>query len=200
MKNLPQLNIQLPSDQRDLWNLLKKLCYSIRKYRFKRWKRCDPFIETLFDRKEKAEFLGFHNVVIHDSTVVTGNVKIGERTFVGPQCNLDGSGSLTIGKNCSIAVGTRIFSHDSVKWAVSGGKCPIERTPTIINDHCFIGANSIILKGVEIGQCSVVAAGSIVNKNIQPYTIVAGNPAQAIGSVQVNKNNVNFKYTTPFNY
>jgi acetyltransferase-like isoleucine patch superfamily enzyme len=51
-----------------------------------------------------------------------------------------------------------------------------------IEDDCWIAANSVILAGVTIGKGSVIAAGSIVTKDVPPYSIVAGNPAKVINS------------------
>jgi acetyltransferase-like isoleucine patch superfamily enzyme len=51
---------------------------------------------------------------------------------------------------------------------------------TRIGNHCFIGARSIILPGLEIGDESIVAAGSVVTKDVPPRSIVAGTPAQII--------------------
>ena len=48
----------------------------------------------------------------------------------------------------------------------------------IIGKDCWIGARAVILPGVTIGDCSVVAAGSVVTKDVPPYTMVAGNPAK----------------------
>lgn len=52
--------------------------------------------------------------------------------------------------------------------------------PITIEDHAFIGAHSIILKGVTIGKCSIVGAGSVVTHNIPEHEIWAGNPAKFI--------------------
>ena len=56
-------------------------------------------------------------------------------------------------------------------------------SPIKIEDDVWVGARSIILKGVTIGRCSIVGAGAVVTKNVPPYTIVAGNPAIVVGSV-----------------
>jgi len=52
----------------------------------------------------------------------------------------------------------------------------------VIEDDVWIGANSVITKGIKIGRHSVVAACSLVNRDVPPYSVVAGNPARVIRS------------------
>jgi acetyltransferase-like isoleucine patch superfamily enzyme len=58
----------------------------------------------------------------------------------------------------------------------------VEKKEVIIEDDCWIAANSILLAGVTIGKGSVVAAGSVVTENVPPYSVVAGVPAKWIKS------------------
>ena len=57
---------------------------------------------------------------------------------------------------------------------------PIGTAPVIIKDNVWVGMGAVILKGVTIGENSIVAAGAVVTKNVPPNTIVAGNPAQVV--------------------
>ena len=150
------------------------------------WHRDLPFEELLFDRWERARSLGFgEDTSIYHNSYVYGNVRVGKNTWIGPFTLLDGGGGLTIGDFCSISAGVQIYTHDSVKWAVSGSKMPYEKAPVIIHDCCHIGANSVIAKGVEIGPHSIVGAESFVRKTVPPYTIVSGVPARVVGEVCV---------------
>ena len=56
-----------------------------------------------------------------------------------------------------------------------------------IEDDCWIGAGVIILQGVTIGKGAVVGAGSIVTKDVEPYSVVVGNPARKIRNIDVKK-------------
>lgn len=78
-----------------------------------------------------------------------------------------------IGAYTYVAFGAAILSHDMTRAL---------KTDTRIGKNCFIGARSIILPGVTIGDGSIVAAGSVVTKDVPPSTIVAGNPAKPIRS------------------
>lgn len=145
------------------------------------FKRAMSFGDYFSDRWEKAKYLGFgEGSSIYDNVLVIGNVSVGNNTWIGPNVILDGSGVLEIGSNCSISAGVQIYSHDSVKWAISGGKEGYEYEKTIIFDNCYIGPNTIITKGVTIGKGSVVGANSFVNKSIPGGAKVAGNPAKTL--------------------
>ena len=63
---------------------------------------------------------------------------------------------------------------------VAGVLEPPSATPVIIEDDVLIGANSVILEGVRVGKGSVVAAGSVVTKDVPPGVVVAGSPARII--------------------
>lgn len=161
-----------------------KLFEHLRDDKRKRFNRVLPLGEYISDRWEKARYLGFgEGSSIYDSSLVFGDVKVGKNTWIGPFTILDGSGGLTIGDNCSISAGVQVYSHDSVKWAVSGGAHNYEYSPTAIEDNCYIGPNTIISRGVVIGKGSVVGANSYVDKSCPKGSRIAGNPARPIERV-----------------
>lgn len=142
-----------------------------------KFNRVLPLGELFVDRWEKAELLGFaEGSSIYDSAVVLGNVKVGKHTWIGPNVILDGSGGLEIGEYCSVSAGVQIYTHDSVNWAISGGKKPYEYARTKISDHCYIGPNTIIQRGVEVGKGCIIGANSFVNRDIPPNCKAYGNP------------------------
>lgn len=55
-----------------------------------------------------------------------------------------------------------------------------------IEDDCWLGSNSVVLPGVTIGKMSIVAAGAVVTKDVEPYSIMVGSPAKRIGDVRKN--------------
>jgi acetyltransferase-like isoleucine patch superfamily enzyme len=140
-----------------------------------------PFADYVVDRWEKAKALGFgEGASIYDSALVIGDVKVGAQTWIGPGVVLDGSGGLEIGAFCSISAGAQIYTHDTVEWAVSGGKAPPSRAPTRIGDRCYIGPNVVVAKGVSIGNGCVVGAGSVVLCDIPAGSKAVGAPARVI--------------------
>jgi acetyltransferase-like isoleucine patch superfamily enzyme len=144
-------------------------------------KRSLPFADLLFDRWERAKKLGFgEGTSVYATCHLFGDVKIGSNTWVGPFTILDGSGGLTIGNNCSISAGVQIYTHDSVKWATSGGKEAYEHASSSIGNNCYIGPQSVIAMGVHLGDGCVVGANSFVRNSFPAGSRVAGSPAKLI--------------------
>lgn len=154
----------------------------------KEWKRDLPFEELVFDRWERAKALGFGvGTSIYHNSYVYGDVKVGKQTWIGPFTLLDGTGGLEIGDYCSISAGVHIYTHDTVRWALSGGKAKYEQARVKIGNCCHIGANAVIAKGVTIGDHCVIGACAFVNRNIPSWSIAVGLPCRVIGRVQMKK-------------
>jgi len=179
-----------------LGNALRILNRKLMDYTRQKYGRINPFSEALTDWKEKGRFVGGNNVTIYDTAIITGEMQIGDNTWIGPFTSLDGSGGLRIGGNCSISSGVRILTHDTVKWALSGGKQDYEYSPVTIGDSCFIGVNTIILRGTSIGNHCLIGACSLVNQDIPDGSIVVGSPAKIIGRVEIDGDEVNLVYNS----
>lgn len=112
------------------------------------------------------------------------SVKIGEDTIIGDHAFLDGRGPLIIGNHVAIASSVLIYNsqHD-----IDSDDFHAIVAPVVIEDYVFIGPRVIILPGVHIGKGAVVAAGAVVTKDIAPFNIVAGIPAQSIGQRKVRR-------------
>ena len=149
-----------------------------------KYNRTLPFADYVVDRWEKATILGFgKGTSIYDSALVLGNVKVGENTWIGPFVVLDGSGSLSIGSNCSISAGVQVYTHDSIAWATSGGKAEYDYAPTNIGKHCYLGPNTIVARGVNIGDGCVIGANSLVLSDIPASSKAVGTPCRIVGEL-----------------
>lgn len=160
---------------------LKRLFIFLRDNKKLKYNRVLPINDLISNRWEKARYLNFgEGTSIYDLSYVFGDVKVGRNTWIGPFTILDGSGGLEIGDNCSISAGVQIYTHDTVKWAVSGGKEKYEYASTKIGNNCYIGPNTVISKGVIIGDNCIIGANSFVNKSFPAGCKIAGNPAKLI--------------------
>jgi acetyltransferase-like isoleucine patch superfamily enzyme len=123
-------------------------------------------------------------------------VIIGNDTYVGGGSTIICAEKVVIGNDVLVSWGCTIVDHnshaiewenrkDDVKQAYRGEKTweHVRIEPVTICDKAWIGFNSIILRGVTVGEGAVVACGSIVTKDIPPYTIVGGNPAKVIRTI-----------------
>jgi acetyltransferase-like isoleucine patch superfamily enzyme len=101
-------------------------------------------------------------------------IRVGDNVNIQMECFLDGRGGLTIGNNVDLTPGVRILTeqHD-----VNSPDYATVKKPVVIHDNVVIGSWALIMPGVTIGEGAVVAAGAVVVKNVEPYTMVAGNPA-----------------------
>lgn len=164
---------------------LKALWLARRREIDARYKRTLPLADYVVDRWEKARELGFgEGTSIYDSVLVLGDVTVGRGSWIGPFVVLDGSGGLTIGSHCSISAGVQIYSHDTVRWAATGGGAPPDRAPTVIGDNCYIGPQTVVAKGVRIGDGCVVGANSLVLHDLPPRSKAWGTPCRVMGQVE----------------
>ncbi|MEZ8142757.1 MULTISPECIES: sugar O-acetyltransferase [Enterovibrio] len=109
------------------------------------------------------------------------NIHIGNNVAIGPNCTLIDSGHIEIGNNVLIGPGVGIYSitQSLLPLDVQNGEHEIS-LPIIIGNNVVIGGNSVIKAGVSIGEGVVVEAGSVVDGDIEPFAVVAGNPAAVI--------------------
>ncbi len=132
-------------------------------------------------------------------------VTIGERVFIGCSTIICRT-AIEFGKNVFVAWGVTFYDHDSHSMNYEQRRKDISQqlidyrsgnsfiknknwevvksAPIKICDNAWIGMNSIILKGVVIGEGAIVGAGSVVTKSVDPWTVVGGNPARVIKSLK----------------
>lgn len=132
-----------------------------------------------------------NNVTILRNTIIecTGVIRnigeglvIGNNVGIAQNCFIQVRGKVSIGNNVIFGPGVSIFSEnhnfsDVTRYINEQGET---RKGVIIEDGVWVASNATILDGVTIGESSIVAAGSVVNRNVPPFTIVGGIPAKFI--------------------
>ena len=143
------------------------------------------------------------DVVIWAFTQVREGARIGSGTSVGSHCYIDAD--VVVGRNCKIQTGVRLFrgttlgdgvfvgpgaivTNDVKPRAIAADGSPKsdedwDVVPTHVGDGSSLGAASVLVAGVTVGQFALVAAGAVVTKDVDPNALVAGVPAQVIARV-----------------
>jgi virginiamycin A acetyltransferase len=146
----------------------------------------------LFLKKKKWRKKNSHNYTILETNTNIKLISVGEGTY--GMINAFSFGSkdeaLKIGNYCSIAPGVKFLlggEHNynllttyPFKAKTQGHIESLTKGPIIINDFVWIGTNALILSGLNIGVGAIIAAGSVVTKDVPSYSIVGGNPAKII--------------------
>lgn len=133
-------------------------------------------------------FTGFRDGFIH----------IEEDTYIGIGAILDWSGNMKVGNSVHIAgPSTGIWTHSSVIHALVGGRLQCENHRTVgsvvIENNTWIGGNCTIYPGVKIGHNCVVLPNSVIDKDVQPYSMVGGVPIKLLRKVDIQDNIVSFQ-------
>jgi acetyltransferase-like isoleucine patch superfamily enzyme len=126
------------------------------------------------------------NVYVGHYAILKGyyknELRIGDGTWIGQQCFFHAAGGLTIGNNVGIGPGVKIITsvHEEAGRSIAVLHSPVTFAAVVIEDDVDLGVNSVILPGVTVGKGAIVGAGAVVNKDVPPYTIVAGVPAKIL--------------------
>lgn len=120
--------------------------------------------------------IGYHSSIRLEENSI---LEIGANTYISANALIRVAKKVSIGKNCAISWNLTILDSDFHNYKVNG-KEVINTKEVFIGDNVWIGNNVIILKGVNIGNNSIIAAGSVVTKNVPDNCIVGGNPAKII--------------------
>lgn len=120
-------------------------------------------------------------------------VELGEGSYLNPSVTVaDDYHSkevlVKIGRNCSISPGVvfvAMSQHNNSKVLRESGLVQRyeKRAPIVVGDDVWIGANTVVLPGVNIGSCSIIGANSLVNSTIPPYSLAYGTPAKVKGNL-----------------
>jgi len=110
-------------------------------------------------------------------------VRMGADCFIDPAAILETAypENITIGNDVRVTAGSIIMTHiKPPHYLRDKGYVPVVLKPVVLEDHCFIGVNAVVMPGVTVGRASVVGSGAVVTADVPPLTMVAGNPARII--------------------
>lgn len=149
--------------------------------------------------REIPDVVGFGKIVIGDDVAFRGKIElvvpthiypnstiaIGDRTHVGKRTSIRAAQSIYIGNDCLIASDVRIYDYnghplDPAKRLMKQGNSKDEVRSVVVEDNVWIGQGAFIQQGVTIGTGAIVAANSVVTKDVKPNTVVFGVPARPI--------------------
>jgi acetyltransferase-like isoleucine patch superfamily enzyme len=119
---------------------------------------------------------------VHRQTLITGwgRIRFGDRCFVNSGSIVFSAREVTVGDD--VALANEVYIMDSDSHGVEGR--PVKEEPIRIGDGTWVGARAIILPGVTIGRRCLIAAGSVVSKDVPDDTLVGGNPARVIRKLE----------------
>lgn len=133
--------------------------------------------------------LGVNHPVVLRTLTSNARIRIGNNTGLSG-VTICAAASVQIGNECLLGANVTIVDTDfhainSTGRRFNSNWTKIGTLPTVIEDNVFIGAGSLILKGVRVGANSVIGAGSVVTRDIPPDSVVAGNPAKIVRTLSV---------------
>ncbi|WP_434516874.1 acyltransferase [Dechloromonas sp. ARDL1] len=130
------------------------------------------------------------NVVIGENCIVSKDAYIDHTVTIGDRCKIQNSVSVyhgvTIGNDVFVGPNA-CFTNDRIPRAFNADW---KITPTFVRDGASIGANSTLICGITVGEYAMVAAGSVVTHDVEPYTLVMGNPARPVARIDKAGNKV----------
>ena len=165
--------------------------------------KCYPTVKIINPQGVKEAIILGTNTHVRGELFVfahDGQITIGDYCYIGEGTRIWSAKSITIGNRVLISHNVSIFDNDThpiddpiarhqqFKDIISTGhpkKLDLREEPVVIEDDALIASQCVILKGVTIGKAAVVGAGSVVTKDVPPYTLAAGNPARVIRKLNV---------------
>ena len=137
------------------------------------------------DSSPRANPLGGSSPCVLRTMTSTARLILGDRVGLSSSTIVSGN-SIEIGEDTILGAGSMVLDNDfhvsghGFSWLTEYSK---NSKPVKIGRGCFIGARSMILKGVTLGDRVVIGAGSVVTKDIPAYSVAAGNPARVVRTI-----------------
>lgn len=174
----------------DLWTTLRVTCLKL-KAKILGDYVINKYIENCSERqiKRALALLGaeidktsnFKGGIIFDNTNFNyGNLKVEGNCYIGKKVFIDMVEPVIIKRDAVVSAGVTILTHQDVGERMLNQYFERKTGSVVLDEGCWIGANATILNGVRIGKCSVVAAGAVVTRDVEDYSVVGGVPAKEI--------------------
>lgn len=194
------------------WRRIKQFFFYEPMFRY----RCTSVGKSLYFEVNFPLILGYGSILVGDNVTIGGNatfivsyktnpdptISMGDNLYIGYASVLSCADNISIGNRVLIAEGCSIFDNNNhpIDPEARANNEPVGQkdiAPVIIEDDVWVGAHSIILKGVTLGRGSVVATGSVVTKDVPAMTVVAGNPAKVVKQVNGERESRRCGFNTP---
>ena len=150
-------------------------------------------IYLIFESKRRTKYIIKHNIF----------KSVGDNFFFQPRMIPSDPELIKFHNNVSVASGVTFINHDLIHNVLNnmGENVNYNSGCIEVMDNVFIGSNSTILPNVKIGPNAIIAAGSVVTKNVEPNTVVGGNPAKKICTFdEIIEKRKNIKNIDPWEY
>lgn len=157
----------------------------------------NKFIENCSERQIKKALVllgakidktsNFKGGIIFDNTNFKySNLNVEANCYIGKKVFIDMVEPVIIKKDAVVSAGVTILTHQDVGDRMLKSYFERKVGSVVLDEGCWIGANATILNGIKIGKCAVVAAGAVVNRDVEDYTVVGGVPARVIKKIEIN--------------
>lgn len=115
------------------------------------------------------------------------NMQIGDHCHVGKDCFFDLRDEIIIGNNCTVSMQSTFITHLDVGKSSLKSIYPSSSAPISLGNDAYLGARSLILPGVRVGNSSLITAGSVITKTVPDNSVVGGVPGKVIKSIPTDK-------------
>lgn len=174
----------------DFWTTLRIVCLKLRARLLGDYV-INRYIENCSERqiKKTLTLLGakvdkssnFKGGIIFDNTNFKySNLNVEANCYIGKKVFMDMVAPIIIKSDAVVSAGVTILTHQDVGDRMLSKYFKRTVGSVLLEEGCWIGANATILNGVKIGKCAVVAAGAVVNRDVEDFTVVGGIPARVI--------------------
>ena len=123
-----------------------------------------------------------------DATGDFSNLTVGERCYIGKGVFFDLPDKIIIESDCAISAGVKFVTHEDCGNRIMSKWYPRQRGKIVVGYGSWIGVNAVMLNGVVLGKCCVVAAGSVVTNSFPDYSVIAGSPAKVVKTLHPQEN------------